>query len=338
MQIFCPKCAAGYEIEDELLKDRSRKLKCSNCGEVFVVDKIEVQQEENPFEQLATAMNNQEDNVSSDEIASDQPVVDSDDSGKDLSESEPKEEKVQPEEQEAPQQEIKEEETPQAEQKEAKDETQSAEQKEAKDEEASADSESNSSEVANSEEEEIDIEDIFERLSERTENLINDEKKLPWYKKIRFWFKNIFGLAFGIKWRYVGIGAVVVCLIWLFNNRYEMVRRIPAANGVFKALGITAMIPGEGLEFQNISWNLVEQKDGNQLEVRGFVFNQTERSVRIPTIHVEILDKETSMLQSQNVVMDNRELASQDKIALSIDIPQAAPTMKYVYLTFIDVD
>ncbi len=320
MQIFCPKCATGYEINDDLLKEKSRKLKCGNCGEIFVVDKIpaEDEEKENSFEQLSAAMESE---------SEDAPITQNDEA--EAPKESLTEEKLSIEDEDSKTSfELKEENV--AEDVEDKaEETQSS-----VDEAGTGDSEK----TASDDEENVDIEDIFERLSERTENLINDEKKLPLLQRIRFWFKNLFGLAFGIKWRYIIIGTVIVCVILLFNNRYDIVRKIPVANEVFKAFGITAKIPGEGLEFQNISWDMAVKEEGNQLEIRGFIFNQTQRKIRIPTIHVEILDKETSMLQSQNITLENPEVDAQDKVALSINIPQAAPTMKYVYLTFIEID
>ena len=37
MHIYCPKCGVGYEIDEELIEDQAKKLKCSNCGEIFAV-------------------------------------------------------------------------------------------------------------------------------------------------------------------------------------------------------------------------------------------------------------------------------------------------------------
>lgn len=339
MQIFCPKCATGYEIDDKLLQDKPRKFKCSSCGEVFVVDKNTVaQEEENPFEQLAAAMEDDKNTI-----------AETGDSGE-VAISESEEVKIVEEEPIAEVKEIPAESVAEVNKEEQKSEPapevkESAKTDEVKSEAevASATPEPNTNTAdedkdVNAVEEEIDIEDIFERLSERTENLINDEKKLPITKKIRFWFKNLFGLGFGVKWRYIGIGAAVIAVIWLFNNRYEVVRKVPFTHGIYKVFGITAKIPGEGLEFQNINWDLIAQEDGNQLEIRGFVFNNTDKPIKIPTVHVEILDRETSMLQSQNTLMENSEVEPQEKVALNISIPNAAPTMKYVYMTFIDVD
>ncbi len=36
MQIYCPKCKTGYEIEAELIPEQGRKLRCVQCKEIFV--------------------------------------------------------------------------------------------------------------------------------------------------------------------------------------------------------------------------------------------------------------------------------------------------------------
>lgn len=35
MLIECPKCAAGFQVPERLLRDRSRPLRCGQCGTVF---------------------------------------------------------------------------------------------------------------------------------------------------------------------------------------------------------------------------------------------------------------------------------------------------------------
>ena len=73
MLIYCPKCFTGYQIDEELISDKSRKVKCSSCGEVFdagnlvakavdnsvnadVADTMEDITEEDAFEALAAMM------------------------------------------------------------------------------------------------------------------------------------------------------------------------------------------------------------------------------------------------------------------------------------------
>lgn len=307
MQIFCPKCNAGYEIDDELLKDKARRVKCGECGEVFVVDKIEELAQEDAFSLLSKEFdeesdyNNENETVERQEQSVSGGVSEVEDSS---SEEEQKADII---------------------------ETQTEE---------SADSEkkSDNDSVTEENEEDFDIEDIFERLSERTENLILEEKKLPFYKKIILWIKNIFGFQFKINWKYVSLAAVLASMIWMYNNRYDIVRNFAFMNSIYKVLGINAKIVGEGLEFQNISWNFVSNGEESRLDIRGFIFNQTDKDIVIPTVHVEILDKETVLLQSQNRKLEAYSVSGGEKIPMLLSINNPAPTMKYVYMTFIDVD
>jgi predicted Zn finger-like uncharacterized protein len=37
MLIECPKCAAGFQVPERLLRDRARPLRCGQCGTVFPI-------------------------------------------------------------------------------------------------------------------------------------------------------------------------------------------------------------------------------------------------------------------------------------------------------------
>lgn len=254
MQIFCPECDAGYEIDEELLEDKTRRLKCSNCGKIFNVDEAvyhTVDKQDEPIGHI------------------EQPV----------SEDEPVEA-----------------------------------------------------------EDNADLEKIFERLSDHTKLLIKQENSLPFYEKTWLQIKNVLGFHFKIKWLYIFLAVVVFSSLSLYNNRYQVVREFPFFNSVYKFFGIKAKIPGEGLEFQNISWEFLKEEDGNRLEIKGFIFNQTARKIDIPVVHIEILDKEMALLQSQNREIGEDIIESDARIPLNLLIENPAPTAKYVYLTFIDKD
>ena len=259
MQIFCPECDAGYEIDEELLEDKTRRLKCSNCGKIFSADEAVQHMAETP-------------RVQNDEVSTEVPQV--------VSEAE---------------------EQPNA-------------------------------------EDNADLEKIFERLSDHTKLLIKQENSLPFYEKTWLQIKNVLGFHFKIKWLYIFLAVAVFSALSLYNNRYQVVRKIPIANSVYKFFGIKAKIPGEGLEFQNISWEFLKEEDGNKLEIKSFVFNQTPRKVDFPVVHIEILDKDMSLLQSQNREIEEDAIDANAKVPLKLVLENPAPTAKYVYLTFIDKD
>ena len=327
MRIYCPNCNTGYEINEELIKDKARKVKCSNCGKIFEAGSLksatpvnsEESNPENPFDALSSVMKEEnvsavraKDTTNAEEINVKADVNVNDDieqNTNSVSESD----------------EV------------AKDDTDNSTDVENKQEKTViSEDEVVSDDIK--EDAEVNIESIFERLSEHTEKLIEKEKKLPFYEKMWLQIKNVLGFHFKVRWSYIFVGLLAFVAISLYNNRYDVVRKVSFMNEVYKFFGIKAKIPGEGLEFQNISWNFVTDDENTRLEIKGFVYNKTANMVDIPTIHIEILDKATSLLQSQNRKIKETTIDANNKIPLDLVIVNPAPTAKYVYLTFIDKD
>lgn len=184
----------------------------------------------------------------------------------------------------------------------------------------------------------IDIKDVFERLSAQSEKLFEAEQKLPWQQRLLMQLKTMLGLNRKFNLKIITAVIVVLSLVMLYNYRYEIVRSIPFMNGVYRLAGIRAKIPGEGLEFQNVNWNYIDVGNGKVLEVKGFINNPTQRNIDIPTLHVELLDKDTILLQSMNQKPSVATLKPDSRIAVGVIVKNPSPTAKYVYLTFIDVD
>lgn len=328
MLICCPKCSTGYEIDEELIKDKSRKVKCSHCNEIFEAgsliekavdnvvygDELEDITEENAFDALAALMRDA-DVLDSSEIFADRLL-------------------------ETNKVELVKEEISSA--KESENETDNIqntidnELTHVDEGRLESDNVSIDEKTKNEEENIIDIESIYERLSEHTSHLIEREKTLPVYEKIWLKIKEILGFHFKIKWKYIVIAVCVFVSLSLFNNRYEVVRKVPFMNGVYKAFGIKAKIAGEGLEFQNITWDYVIDEGVKKMEVKGFINNITSETIELPIVHVEILDKDTSLLQSFNRELKDGKISSTGRIPLQVVVENPAPTAKYIYLTFID--
>ena len=316
MLIYCPKCSAGYEVDDDLIKNKDKMVRCSNCNNVFdaesliekTVDNLEDISEENAFEALAALMRDA-DTLDSSEIFADRikdNVADNEEDAVKVVEDF------------------------------VEDETSVAE--EEKINEKTDDNENDSEKEENPEKEEnkITIEDIYERLSLHTSNLIEREKNLPFHE--RFWFKikEILGFHFKVKWGYVVLGILIFVSLSLFNNRYDVVRMLPFMNSVYNAFGVKAKIVGEGLEFQNVTWDYFMEDNIGKMEIKGFINNTTSDSIEIPFVHVEILDKATSLLQSFNQKLKDDSISPNGKVPLQLIVENPAPTAKYVYFTFID--
>jgi len=278
MQIYCPKCGIGYNVDDEIVREGLRMVRCSNCGEVFKPEQADVQNSEidskEAFENVSKAMS---EDVENNAISLEEDAEDSADVG---------------------------------------------------------DAENKEDVVAD----DITLEDIFVRLSEHTESLMEREKKLPFYEKMWLQVKNVLGFHFKIKWSYIFVALFIFVMMSLYNNRYDVVRKVPFMNDVYRMFGIRAKIAGEGLEFQNITWDFVDDEKGVRLEVKGFIYNKTGKVLDVPQLHVEILDKDTQLLQSHNRELKEKEIDAKAKLAINLVLGNPAPTSKYVYLTFVDRD
>lgn len=315
MRIYCPKCHTGYEIDEQQIADKSRRVECSNCGEIFTadellfaVDKPETESENSAreaFDLLHEVMTENMPDGSTGEYPAETEDLSAAFRAEAVSE-------------ETAAEELPEETTP-------------------KDAAEVSDNAAGEEEAA--EDEDVDLEKIFERLSEHTAHLLDEEKHLPFYEKFWLQVKNILGFHFKIKWHYIAAFAAVFVLISLFNNRYQVVRSAPFLNAVYKVFGIEAKIPGEGLEFQNINWEYFDNdEEGRRLQIKGFIYNKTDKSIEVPVVHIEILDKDTVLLQSQNREIEQSTAEPQTRIPLDLEIKNPAPTAKYVYLTFINKD
>lgn len=315
MRIYCPKCHTGYEIDEQQIADKSRRVECSSCGEIFTADELlfavdnpETEKEDSAGEAFDLLHEVMTENTAED--AADGHLQETDVSAG-IAEDTVSEETAA--------EELPEDTTPE-------------------DAEASAVSDNTSGEEEAAEDEDVDLEKIFERLSEHTAHLLDEEKHLPFYEKFWLQVKNVLGFHFKIKWRYVMAFVAVFALLSLFNNRYQVVRSAPFLNAIYKVFGIEAKIPGEGLEFQNVSWELFDDEDGRRLQIKGFIYNKTDKNIEIPIVHIEILDKDTVLLQSQNREIEQSTAEPQTRIPLDLEVKNPAPTAKYVYLTFINKD
>ena len=314
MRIYCPKCHTGYEIDEQQIADKSRRVECSSCGEIFTADELlfavdnpETEKEDSAGEAFDLLHEVMTENTAED--AADGHLPETDVSAG-IAEDTVSEETAA--------EELPEETTP-------------------KDAAEVSDNAAGEEEAA--EDEDVDLEKIFERLSEHTAHLLDEEKHLPFYEKFWLQVKNILGFHFKIKWHYIAAFAAVFVLISLFNNRYQVVRSAPFLNAVYKVFGIEAKIPGEGLEFQNINWEYFDNdEEGRRLQIKGFIYNKTDKSIEVPVVHIEILDKDTVLLQSQNREIEQSTAEPQTRIPLDLEVKNPAPTAKYVYLTFINKD
>lgn len=295
MRIYCPECHSCYEVDESLLPDKGKKLRCSLCGEIFVAKQgIEIGLKV----KKKTATVKKAEAPDTVEKAEDNTPVTA--SG----------------------------ENPQIDDVNNPDESVLAKEGNKITAETGDDNPE--------EQQEVEFDSIFDRLSKQTEALFEDESKLPVYKKLYRKARHALGLNRKIN-QYIWLsGIVCVFMLCLYSQRYDIVRAVPCMNGVYKALGIKAKIPGEGLEFENIVWQDYEEDYVRQLEIRGFIANPTAKDIDLPVLHIEMLTKDTNLLQSRNEVLPVTKVKAGGKVSLAVKLTKPSILTKYIYLTFVD--
>lgn len=290
MQIYCPKCKTGYEIEADVVPEKGRRLRCAVCGKVFKCmpeDLID-------GSKLRTAEFTEEEKLRLDEAGH---LRDEDAEG---TADEPDADGEETAEDDLPGKSLE----------------------ELEEEAREADSE--------------DVKDIFKRLSEETEALFKAEsEEKPAQKAWKGVIKNL-GLKNPRNYKYYYFVLLVFVLLGAYYARYEIVRAFPSMEPIYTVLGIKSRVTGEGLEFQNVTRREYEEDAVRYLEIKGFIVNKTKRTLDIPTIYAELLDKDAKLIQTQKAASVIPIITADGRVAFSFVVDRPSKLTKYIYLTFSD--
>ena len=179
------------------------------------------------------------------------------------------------------------------------------------------------------------VKDIFQRLSVETENLFEADKKEDSRHKVWYRIKKTLGIVNPKNILYYLYAILIFLALFLYYARYEVVRTLPQMAQMYQSLGIEAVVPGEGLEFQNVVRREFEDDYVPKIEVKGFIANKMDVSIDIPKIKVELLDKEGKVIQSEIFDSVIPLVTAKAKVPFSHIISRPSPLSKYIYLTFI---
>ena len=72
-----------------------------------------------------------------------------------------------------------------------------------------------------------------------------------------------------------------------------------------------------------------------KLEIKGYIANTNPFEVEMPLIRVEVLDKNTNLLQALNDKTPLAVLEAEGRMAFRIVLNRPSPLAKYVVLTFV---
>ena len=131
---------------------------------------------------------------------------------------------------------------------------------------------------------------------------------------------------------YSSLGVIVFLILLFF--RVEIARTVPFVNVFYSAIGMDAIIPGEGLEFRNITRREYVEDDIPHMEIRGFIDNPTTREISADLLHLEVLDENGSIVQEQNDAMPVPYLLPRARVPFSMIVVKPSALGKYIVITF----
>lgn len=181
-----------------------------------------------------------------------------------------------------------------------------------------------------------DMKEIFARISSKTEDVFKEEQKLPISKKISSAFIRTFGLQTKSSRISLTIFVVFIAFASFVYGKFTIVRYMPFMENVYHVLGIQTSIPGEGLEFQNVTRREFQEDYVDKMEIKGFIVNTTDERKKIPPIYAEMMDKETNQIESLYAEAMIEIVEAHDRVAFAFVINKPSSMMKYMLLTFKD--
>lgn len=175
---------------------------------------------------------------------------------------------------------------------------------------------------------------IFSRIEKQNAELMAQEKQKPLLKKIKDDIKQALGLNSTFNCVFLSVIIMLICGLSFFSFRYELVRNFPWLEQVYSGLGMESVVLGEGLEFQNISRHEYEEDYVKKMQIKGFIVNTTDRMIKVPQIHIEVLSKDIVKLNELNIKSPIDTLRPKERTAFTVVITQPSPLSKHIMLTF----
>jgi predicted Zn finger-like uncharacterized protein len=144
------------------------------------------------------------------------------------------------------------------------------------------------------------------------------------------------GLSRVLVW-FLFVFIVALLLIGGYRYRNEVVRIWPPAMRLYEVLRIDVEPPtGLGLHVPQESLRFRREADGGIpiLVVSGEILNTSNRAQRVTPMRILLLDKDSRILRTERVKIDDRTLDPGKRLPFQTSIPNAPPEAAAVRITF----
>ncbi|MBR7158714.1 MAG: zinc-ribbon domain-containing protein [Alphaproteobacteria bacterium] len=143
-----------------------------------------------------------------------------------------------------------------------------------------------------------------------------------------------FSLKTSAKKIVIAVFVLSICA-GLWFGRFSLVSTFPFLGSVYGIVGVEAEIPGFGLDFQDVSQQMIVEDGVDMLEISGKVFNRTEKELSLPPLKVGLLDVSGQEIQEQTETLSAQKIAPQMTIPFVIRLASPSAVASKVEITFV---
>jgi len=128
------------------------------------------------------------------------------------------------------------------------------------------------------------------------------------------------------------LSAMIGALLFAFTNPNQTAMTLPATVGIFDALGIKTN--SRGLVIDSVHYELTTLDNHSAIEVSGVVHNITSAAIKVPSVVIELRDKDDLILFIWATEVTPRNLVAQAQAPFDVTIPAPTKLVRKIKLRF----
>lgn len=142
-------------------------------------------------------------------------------------------------------------------------------------------------------------------------------------------------ISFGGRLMVAAMGVLIItAAITLGLGRFYLARRFPVMRQMYQAIGIDAVVAGEGLDFKDTVFDVISEQNVPTMLIRGNVMNTGTESRDVPFIHFILFDGADEPVQEQTIVPIKEKIEPGEALPFETKIKPVRATVRRVDITF----
>ena len=119
-----------------------------------------------------------------------------------------------------------------------------------------------------------------------------------------------------------------------YVSRFYFVRQVSVPASVYKNIGIDTDITGEGLTFQDTTFDVLNSEDTYVLMVKSNLFNTTGETKKVPSVVIHLKDEEDKILQKEVITLAKANVEAGEILPFERSISPINEKTRRIEITF----